>query len=205
MKKYIEKTLNELKAIDAGMVGNPADWTSTPVKEADVTAAITSLTAAGNSIAKSEALLAEQRVAGSTENKTATKLANRIIDLAYGIYATNPEKLTEYGIKPRKKPAKVPAPALILAIGIENDSDGEGFILSLVDKDPVADTYEWEKGQGTDPKDVKNIPAMSFYVQTSKIKFVDDDIMKGVRYFYRVRGVNRNGHGPWSEAVSKVQ
>jgi hypothetical protein len=205
MNKYIKKTLDELKGLDSGMLANVADWATTPVKEVDVTAEITKLSDAGNNITKEEAKLSELRVAGSTENKAAVKLANQVIDLAYGIYATNPEKLAEYGIKPRKKPAKVPAPTLILAIDIENDSDGEGFILSLVDKDPVADTYEWGKGQGTDPKDMQTIPHMDFYVQTSKTKFTDDDITKGIRYFYRVRGVNRNGHGPWSEAFSKVQ
>ena len=72
-------------------------------------------------------------------------------------------------------------------------------------KDDVADSYEWQKGQGTDPKDTSTIPPMSFFKQTSKTVFIDDEVLKGIRYFYRVRAVNRNGQGPWSEPVSRVQ
>ncbi len=125
--------------------------------------------------------------------------------MAFGIYADTPDKLVEYGLKPRKSPEKVPPPTNILAIEIQNDTDGEGFILMLAAKDPLADSYEWQKGQGADPKDVNTIPPMSFYKQTSKSTIVDDDVLKGIRYFYRVRALNRNGQGPWSEAASKVQ
>ena len=34
---------------------------------------------------------------------------------------------------------------------------------------------------------------------------VDDDVVSGSRYFYRVRGVNTSGPGPWSEPVNAVQ
>ena len=75
----------------------------------------------------------------------------------------------------------------------------------LTAKDPVAINYEWQKGQGLDPKDMHTIPDMVFFKFTTKIKFVDDNVTKGVRYFYRVRALNRNGQGPWSEPVSRVQ
>ena len=38
-----------------------------------------------------------------------------------------------------------------------------------------------------------------------KLSFVDDDVEKGTRYFYRFRGLNSNGSGEWSEPVSRVQ
>ncbi|MCE1165531.1 MAG: fibronectin type III domain-containing protein [Bacteroidetes bacterium] len=205
MKRYIQKTLDELKAMDAGMLANPADWASTPVKELDVKSEMTKLESAGNDITNAEVTLSEARVKGSGENKVAEKLANQIINIAYGIYASKPEKLAEYGIKQKKIPSKVPVPTKTLAIKIDNDTDGEGFILTLVERDDVADTYEWQKGQGIDPKDISTIPPMSFYKQTSKITFVDDNVLKGIRYFYKVRALNRNGQGPWSEPVSKVQ
>ena len=165
----------------------------------------TDITNASNSINAAEAGAAEARSAGITKNGAAVKLFDQAVNLAYGIYANNLSKLSEYGIKPRKDPNKVPPPTKTLAIEITDDSDGEGFNLSITSKDDVADSYEWQKGQATDPKDMSTIPPLSFYKTTSKIKFLDDDIIKGVRYFYRVRALNRNGQGPWSEAVSRVQ
>lgn len=205
MKKYLEKTLNELNALDEGMLGNPTDWSSTPVTEPAVKTQITNLTAKGQAIIDAEQALSEARAAAIEENKKAGKLVIQVSDLAFGIYADTPDKLVEYGLKPRKSPEKVPPPTNILAIEIQNDTDGEGFILMLAAKDPLADSYEWQKGQGADPKDVNTIPPMSFYKQTSKSTIVDDDVLKGIRYFYRVRALNRNGQGPWSEAASKVQ
>lgn len=46
---------------------------------------------------------------------------------------------------------------------------------------------------------------MKNFKTTKKTSFVDDEVPKGVRVFYRVRAANTNGVGPWSEAVSKVQ
>jgi hypothetical protein len=40
---------------------------------------------------------------------------------------------------------------------------------------------------------------------TKKTSFVDDDVPKGTRIFYRVRAANTKGVDPWSEAVSMVQ
>ncbi len=205
MDKYIQRTIEELTGMDNGMLANPTDWASTPVTELAVKAQITSLSTKGQAVANAEQALSEARAAANAENKLAIKLAEQVIDLAFGIYAATPDKLVEYGIKPRKTPEKIPPPVDILAIDIQNDTDAEGFILALVAKDSVADSYEWQKGQGADPKDTSTIPPMSFYKQTSKIRFVDDNVQKGVRYFYRVRALNRNGQGPWSEAFSKVQ
>jgi len=135
----------------------------------------------------------------------AIKIYDQAVNLAYGIYANTPDKLAEYGIKQRKDKSKIPPPTAILAIEISDDTDGEGFILLLTAKDPVSDNYEWQKGQGLDPKDMHTIPDMTFFKFTTKMQFVDDNVTKGVRYFYRVRALNRNGQGPWSEPVSRVQ
>jgi len=205
MKKYIQRTLDELDALHSGMLANPADWTATPVKETDVNTEITGLTAAGDDITAAEINVSEKRSAGIAKNKASIKIADQVIDLALGIYAANPDKLVEYGIKTRKKPGKVPPPTKTLAFKIDNDSDGEGFEIIMTAKDDVADSYEWQKGHGTDPKDTFTIPPMTFFRQTSKTVFIDDEVLKGIRYFYRVRAVNRNGQGPWSEPVSRVQ
>ena len=205
MKKYLEEIIAEITRYQKGITANAADWTNQPVTLAQITTLKTDLTNCATLIETSEAAALSARHAGLAKNVEALKLSEQVTNLAYGIYANNPDKLAEYGIKPRKEHSKVPPPTSILAIEISDDTDGEGFILNLTAKDPVADNYEWQKGQGVDPKDMHTIPDMSFFKFTTKIQFVDDNVTKGVRYFYRVRALNRNGQGPWSEPVSRVQ
>jgi hypothetical protein len=205
MKKYLQEIIQEIESMEKGVTTNPADWTNMPVTLVQITALKTDLIQSANAIETAEAAAQIARHDGLAKNANGLKLYNQAVDLAYGIYANNPEKLAEYGIKPRREPSKVPPPTSILAIEISDDTDGEGFILMLAAKDPVADNYEWQKGQGLDPKDMHTIPDMSFLKFTTKIKFVDDNVTKGVRYFYRVRALNHNGQGPWSEPVSRVQ
>ena len=205
MKKYLQEIIQEIESMEKGVTTNPADWTNMPVTLVQITALKTDLIQSANAIETAEATAQIARHDGLAKNANGLKLYNQAVDLAYGIYANNPEKLAEYGIKPRREPSKVPPPTSILAIEISDDTDGEGFILMLAAKDPVADNYEWQKGQGLDPKDMHTIPDMTFFKFTTKMQFVDDNVTKGVRYFYRVRALNRNGQGPWSEPVSRVQ
>jgi len=205
MKKYLQEMLQEIVSLEKGINANAADWTNQPVTLAQITALKTDLTNCGTAIDTAEATALGARHAGLTKNAEALKIYNQAQNLAYGIYANNPDKLAEYGIKPRREPSKVPPPTDILAIEISDDTDGEGFNLMLTAKDPVAINYEWQKGQGLDPKDMHTIPDMIFFKITSKIQFIDDNVTKGVRYFYRVRALNRAGQGPWSEPVSRVQ
>jgi hypothetical protein len=82
---------------------------------------------------------------------------------------------------------------------------GAGFIL---ERDAVtdADNYEWQKAQGEDAS-VTNIDQSKFthFKVSNRKNFVDDEVKKGVRYFYRFRGFNTAGNGAWSEPVSRVQ
>lgn len=87
---------------------------------------------------------------------------------------------------------------------LQDDTDGEGFIVST-QFDANADFYEWQKGFGSNPSETKTIPELKNFKTTKKTNFVDDEVPKGVRVFYRVRAANTNGVGPWSEAVSRVQ
>jgi len=41
---------------------------------------------------------------------------------------------------------------------------------------------------------------MTLFKTTRKISFVDDDVVKGQRVFYKVRAVNPAGVGPWKRA-----
>jgi hypothetical protein len=96
-------------------------------------------------------------------------------------------------------------PTMPLTVVIKDDTDGEGFILSLQAVDPLAKSYLWEKGVSTNPSDLQTIPVMHFHKLTTRSTFVDDDVVKGSRYWYRVRAANCKGEGPWSEPTSKVQ
>ena len=205
MKKYIQEMLQEIENFEHGISANAADWTNLPVTLVQITTLKNDLAHCGTAIETAEATALGARHAGLAKNSEAIKIYDQAVNLAYGIYANTPDKLAEYGIKQRKDKSKIPPPTAILAIEISDDTDGEGFILLLTAKDPVSDNYEWQKGQGLDPKDMHTIPDMSFLKFTTKIKFVDDNVTKGVRYFYRVRALNRNGQGPWSEPVSRVQ
>lgn len=112
--------------------------------------------------------------------------------------------LVDYDIKVRKLAVKKPVPSLALIPELKDDVDGVGFIISS-QVDPDADKYEYEKGVGLDPQDLNTIPKMLHFKITSKTIFVDDDVVPGVRYFYRVRAFNATGEGAWSAAVSRVQ
>jgi len=45
---------------------------------------------------------------------------------------------------------------------------------------------------------------MKNFKTTKKTSFVDDEVAKGTRIFYRVRAANANDRDAWSEAVSRV-
>ena len=110
----------------------------------------------------------------------------------------------EYNIVLRKERTRIPKPSRVLIPVLEDDTDGVGFIISTqVDED--AKFYQWFKGAGTDPKETNNVPNLRELKTTTKTTFVDDEVEKGVRYFYKVRAFNANGTGPMSEAVSRVQ
>ncbi|MCL5028927.1 MAG: hypothetical protein M1480_07895, partial [Bacteroidetes bacterium] len=46
------------------------------------------------------------------------------------------------------------------------------------------------------------VPEMKFFKATKKAAFVDDDVVKGVRYFYRVRATNTAGAGPGAKLLA---
>ena len=204
MLAYLSEVKDRLKLLKAGMVKNAAIWTSQNVKPEDVDTAVAAIETKD---ARVEAVKQEQTILLGDARELSTssiKLADKIENLALGLHADDAEKLVEYGIKTRKAATPKPAPTKALIPVLEDDSDGEGFIVST-QKDPDADFYEWQKGIGTNAADQKAIPELKNFKTTKKTNFVDDDVAKGVRIFYRVRAANTNGNGAWSEAVSRVQ
>ncbi len=130
--------------------------------------------------------------------------AQRVSSIAIGLEGSSQEKLLPYGIKLRKPVVKKLVPSKVLLPSLADDVDGVGFIVST-QYDGDADIYEWQKGIGADPTKTDVIPEMKLFKTTTKASFVDDDVQKGVRVFYRVRASNSAGQGQWSEAVSRVQ
>jgi hypothetical protein len=204
MLTYLSEVRDRLKLLLGGMKKNLAVWASQSVKPEDVEAAIAALEtkdAEVEAVKQAQTLkLGEARELSVTSGKLADKIEN----LALGIHTDDAEKLVEYGIKQRKTAAPKPAPTKLLIPTLEDDTDGEGFIVST-QKDPDADYYEWQKGTGTNAADPKAIPEMKNFKTTKKTSFVDDEVPKGLRIFYRVRAANTNGNGAWSETVSRVQ
>jgi len=123
--------------------------------------------------------------------------------LAIGFHSTSELKLSDYGIESRKTATAKEIPEKAVITSIIDDNDGEGFILTVT-YITDADYYEWQKLIGTNGEDLVN-PPYPFFKTSKKTTFVDDDVPRGKRCFYRVRGVNATGVGEWSERVSKVQ
>ena len=113
--------------------------------------------------------------------------------------------MADYKIKERKPGEKKPAPEKGMIATMKDDVDGEGFILEGK-AIAHADKYEWQKAAAANVSDTSVPPAsyVTFKIN-GKIKFVDDDVQRGVRYFYRYRGLNATANGEWSDGVSSVQ
>lgn len=204
MLTYLSDERKRLISLKGGMEKNPAIWTNQTVEITEVNQMIAGI---DSKDAEVEAVKQQQTLKLSEARElsnTAGKLSDKIENLALGFHSDNVEKLVEYGIKQKKVATPKPVPSKTLIPKLEDDPDGEGFIVST-QVDPNADYYEWQKGLGTNAADASTIPELKNFKTTKKTNFVDDEVPKGVRVFYRVRAANTNGVGPWSEAVSRVQ
>jgi len=204
MLKYLADVVARLNSLKQGMEKNPTKWATQTITPAQVQTTIDDL----ETISKDDSSLKEQVTANQAKAHTAQtaaeKLADIIESIAVGLEEGNQDNLNSYGIKLRKIPSKKAAPSTSLHPALADDTDGEGFIVSTT-YDSDADLYEWLKGVSPDPTKLDTIPEMKFFKTTKKTTFVDDEVAKGVRVFYKVRAVNSAGNGPWSEAVSRVQ
>jgi hypothetical protein len=205
MIKYISDLVNQFKSRKNGIAKNLSLWAAMPVSDATIDPIIAELEAIETKIDDAESAL--QQLRNQAKNLVASKQKDvtQIDNLAYGIHASDTAKLADYGIVPRKPGTQKPVPQKGMVKVIVDDLDGEGFILER-DTLADADNYEWQKAPGDDAS-VTNIDEGNFnhFKITKKRTFVDDNVKKGVRYFYRFRGINNAGNGPWSEPVSRVQ
>ena len=205
MVKYLDTIITRLQKMSKGINNNNADWTGQPVQAIDVDTEIKNLQKQQQAIDDATDVLKQANKAGRDASPAGNKMVVQVENLANGIYANNTGKLTEYGVAIRAVGHALPAPGKGVITSIIDDVDGEGFILertTLVN----AGNYEWEKATGKDATVLTIDPSLfQHYKTTKKNKFVDDDVLKGVRYFYRERGINANFNGEWSEAVSALQ
>jgi hypothetical protein len=204
MLKYLIDVRNRMVNLKQGVEAHSSDWTGQAETPVSIQTNIGTLDTMQGEITALEAQLSQKKKDARQLEKSITLIADTIENKAIGFHTATPDKLTDYDIKLRKPREKKPAPTAVIIPELKDDTDGQGFIIST-QVDPNADKYEWEKGVATDPKDLNTIPAMLHYKITSKTVFVDDNVAKGVRYFYRVRAINTTGDGPWSAAVSRVQ
>jgi hypothetical protein len=202
--KYLLELLGLFEGLKKGIQKYTALWKDQSFTSESLQADIDALKAMDDSISALETELSKKKKEARILENEKQAVADKITKIASGFHADKPEQLLDYGLKPRKSAEAKPRPTKQLTVSLEDDSDGQGFVVyTQVDAD--ANNYEWEKGQGVNATDVNTIPEMKFFKYTSKTSFVDDDIAKGIRYFYHVRAVNTAGEGPWSEAVSRVQ
>lgn len=201
---YLSDPKTRLVSAKVGMQKNSSFWTDQTVTVQKVDEMIASIDTKDNELEESKNQYQLKITGARNLSNDANNLADKIENLAYGFHGDNPENLIEYNIKKRKTAAPRAVPSKVIIPTLADDSDGEGFIVST-QVDPNADYYEWQKGLGTNATDANTIPELKNFKTTKKTSFVDDEVQKGVRVFYRVRAANTNGVGPWSEAVSKVQ
>ncbi len=204
MIKYINETVSRLEAEKNGMEKNSSKWQNQSDTPASVQAIIDGLNAKEKEIEGIKNSLSIAQGEAKALQAAAEKVADRIENIAIGLEDGSQDQLNIYGIKLRRERSKRQVPTTVLTPSLADDYDGVGFIVTTT-KDPDADYYEWQKGEGESAAVTDKIPALKFFKTTTKVSFVDDEVPKGVRIFYKVRAVNSAGQGPWSEAVSRVQ
>lgn len=204
MLQYLRDEIDRLNGFMMGRLKYPEKWANNEVTDADIKTSIDSLAAAEKQIEEIKTLLLQKQAEAKDLKTKAVKLGDKVENFINGYHTDEPQKLIDYGLAPKKQYSKKSSPSTKLTISIQDDTDGEGFILTT-SSDPDADMYEWYKGLGVDPSKTDVIPIMTLLKTTKKISFVDDDVPKGVRVFYKVRATNNKGDGPWSEPVSRVQ
>ncbi|MCF8459856.1 MAG: fibronectin type III domain-containing protein [Flavobacteriales bacterium] len=210
MLKYLQKAKDKLTGLKAGISTNSAAWAGQPDTPASVQTEIDTLDTMGAEIELLKNQL-KQKLAAARILATAKTDAAKIIEKrAVAIHATNANKLVEYNIRisgVAGTARELPTKAIIKRV--KHDADGIGFKLSIKGQGTAVDFWEIERGMmelTTENRaaTVLQVP-YPFLASSKKLTYVDDDVLAGVRYFYRVRGVNAKGGGAWSEPVSAVQ
>lgn len=212
MLMYLQTVKNRLTALKAGITNNAALWVGQPFTPATVQAEIDLLNTTDNEIEAMKDQLAQKQAASRALAANKNSAAGIIEKQAIAIHATTTEKLIEYDITvPSGQRAARALPTKATITSVSDDADGIGFKIAMMAQADIVDFWEIQRGEivaGTaDDSSGTTVlqPPYPFLKNTKKVVFVDDDVLPGVRYFYRARGVNSTGEGAWSEPVSRVQ
>lgn len=205
MVKYIQKEIDRLKAIKAGMTANAAKWTGQPIDTTNIDTCITILQNRADDLEAAQIALGKLQQTIHEAVDTQALVADQAENFARGIHATEQEKLLDYGIALPKDAAPQPIPGQAIISSIVDDADGEGFVLTIQALAHTTDFEIW-RGISANPEVLILAPENFTYLTSSKkLTYTDDAVQKGKRYFYRIRGFNRTGKGEWSAVVSRVQ
>ncbi len=209
MIKYIKKAHTRLSELKAGISKNSAAWLGQPDSSASVQAEIDALTTLDDEIELLKDTLSQKLTQARTLTAQKNIIVKNIEKRAESIHSTEPLKLIDYKITPpgKRKPRPLPAKAVIKKI--TDDDDGTGFKIFIKGQGRTVETWEVQRGEITTAGTTGTVtilqPPYPFLRTTTKLVFTDNDVEPGVRYFYRVRGINNKGAGEWSEPVSAVQ
>ncbi len=187
------------------MQKNAAKWAGQPVSVADIDGHIGNLEDIDKEIEDAKDALQQQRELARKMRNDKQKDLDQVDSLAIGLHKDDPEKLSDYDIKLRKEGEAKPVPDKAVIESIEDDVDGEGFVINIKPQSGIAGHYEIERGIAPSPEDNVLATPYPFLKSTKKASYLDDDVLPGKRYFYRARAINSTGPGEWSEPVSAVQ
>jgi hypothetical protein len=204
MIQYLRNVIDRLTGFILGIIANPDKWAKNDITVDSVKAVHEKLVAKEKEIEDLKKLLSQKQIEARELQIEGTKFADKLENFIFGYHSDEPQKLINYGLTAPRSNAKKQAPVNKLTLTIEDDTDEVGFIITT-QSDPDAELYEFYKGYGADAAKTDVIPPMTHLKTTKKISYVDDDVPKGVRVFYKVRATNSKGEGPWSEAASRVQ
>jgi hypothetical protein len=203
--KYLQNEINRLKSLRTGIAGNQDKWNGMPISTAQIDASLQVLLTSADEMANADTALKKLQAKIHDTVSVQAQVANQVENLAKGIHANELEKLLDYGIVGKKEATPVAIPAKAFISSIVDDTDGEGFVLTIQSLANATDFEVW-RGTSANPDALSlETDQFSFLAVTKKLTYTDDNILKGKRYFYRLRGFNRNGKGEWSAMVSRVQ
>ena len=204
MNKPVIDLRNEFSDLKKGMETNNAKWVGQPVSALQVKDIIDDLQTKEDAVVSANNLLIQARSAVKDAVTLHAVVADQVISLAEGIHKLEPSKLSDYNLSlPKPKKPKVP-PGKAVIDSLKDEEDGEGFIIKML---PLTDAegFEIEKSGPQSPDLLVLAPPYTHLKTTQKLTYVDDEIIKGKRYFYRARAYNRRGNGEWSDVSSRVQ
>lgn len=203
--KFIQDQIDELKQLKSGISNHTALWNNQPVTIPQIDAAIAALEKQAADLNTAEETVTKMHhAAHDLVNKT-EPLVKQTTKLAEALHHNTPIDLVDYGIDPAKQKTPLGTPGKAIIASIKDDADGVGFAFVF---QSLTDALGFDVERAIAPSaDVLSVdPATFTHIETVyKLSFVDNNVVKGKRYFYRIRGVNRTSKGEWSAIVSRIQ